>query len=243
LIFGTGLVKLSNNKIKEKTMDIPDQPIRQLPGIGKLIAEALRIYKKKFLVFLSLTAIPLVWFLLFPILRADWLICLLVFIILELWTSASLIHVVNNREKTIGFKEAMANGWPRIISFFWVSFLTGLISIIGFVLLIIPGIIFSVWYVFSKYVFISEGLKGMAALKRSKELVRGFWWKVFWRFVGFGFIVFVVMIPVTVVMEILDSSGLMLLGEILGLVLNALIAPLGIVYGFLIYENLKRAKG
>lgn len=233
-------------------MDTLNQQVRQLPGVRKLLAEAVQIYKQKFWVLLSLAAIPLLLSLLSSILEGGSpenksinpfsFLVWLALIVLGLWTSVSLFYVVNNRGQSIGFKEAMANGWPRIISFFWVSFLVGLISIVGFILVIIPGIIFSVWYVLSEYIFVAENLKGMAALRRSKELVRGFWWKVFWRFVGFGLIVFIVMIPVMAVAEILDSSGSMLLGEILGLVINALIAPLGIVYGFLIYENLKRVK-
>lgn len=235
-------------------MDIPNQQVQSLPGIGQLAGEAWRVYKQKLRILLGLMLIPMALSLLSSFLQGNpseetksvsplffpiWL----ALIIIGLWTTVSLFYVVNNRDKEVSFKEAMANGWPRIIPFFWVSFLTGLISIVGFILLIIPGIIFSVWYVFSEYIFFAEDLRGMAALKRSKELVKGFWWKVLWRFLGFGFIMFLIMIPVMIVTAILGSLGLWPVSAILTAILNVLIAPLGIVYGFMVYENLKRVKG
>jgi hypothetical protein len=242
-------------------MDVSNQQVQRLPEIGKLIAETWRIYKEKFWTLFSLTAIPLALSLLASILQGNtplqgnmpagqeirsinllFFPIMLVLIIVGLWTFVSLFYVINNREKSVGFKEAMANGWPRIVPFFWISFLTGLISMLGFFLFIIPGIIFSVWYILSEYVFIAEGLKGAAALKRSKELVKGFWWKVFWRFLGFGFIIFLAMIPVLIITLVLSFFGLTLVGAILNSIFNALITPLSAVYGFLVYESLKKAK-
>ena len=69
----------------------------------------------------------------------------------------------------------------------WKLFITYVIYIVLivllFLLLVIPGIIFMVyWYVFS-YVVLDQGLTGMAALKKSKEMITGNWWKTFAIFV------------------------------------------------------------
>lgn len=65
----------------------------------------------------------------------------------------------------------------------WKLFLTYLIYVVLLILLllllVIPGIIFMVyWYVFS-YVVLDQGLSGMAALKKSKEMITGNWWRTF----------------------------------------------------------------
>jgi hypothetical protein len=49
--------------------------------------------------------------------------------------------------------------------------LSGLIITLGLIALIIPGIIFAIRYSQVQYVVIDEGLTGMAALRRSQELV------------------------------------------------------------------------
>ena len=69
----------------------------------------------------------------------------------------------------------------------WKLFVTYVIYIVLiillFLLLIIPGIIFMIyWYVFT-YVVLDQGLSGMAALKNSKEMIQGHWWKTFAIFV------------------------------------------------------------
>lgn len=65
----------------------------------------------------------------------------------------------------------------------WNLFITYVIYVVLiallFLLLVIPGIIFMVyWYVFS-YVVLDQKLTGMAALKKSREMIRGNWWRTF----------------------------------------------------------------
>ena len=76
---------------------------------------------------------------------------------------------------------------PHLKPTLWKLFVTYVIYVVLiillFLLLIVPGIIFMVyWYVFS-LVVLDQGLSGMAALKKSKEMVTGNWWKTFAIFV------------------------------------------------------------
>ena len=68
--------------------------------------------------------------------------------------------------------------WPEVLL---VSIIVGLIQLAGFVLLIIPGIIFSVWFGFALYFVIFEKAKIKESLVKSKALVRGRFWGVFLR--------------------------------------------------------------
>lgn len=62
-----------------------------------------------------------------------------------------------------------------------ISLLVGLAVVGGTLLLIIPGIIFAIWFNFSIYTYVLEGKTGTEAMKESKILVKGRWWPVFWR--------------------------------------------------------------
>jgi hypothetical protein len=66
----------------------------------------------------------------------------------------------------------------RIHSILWISILYALASILGFLLLIVPGIIVLVRYYFGSTVLIVEGKKGSAALGRSWRLAKGYFWKI-----------------------------------------------------------------
>lgn len=60
------------------------------------------------------------------------------------------------------------------------SYLLTLVIIFGgFLLLVIPGVIFSVWYTFVAPAVVLEGLAGKAALRRSRELGRGYYFRNF----------------------------------------------------------------
>lgn len=76
---------------------------------------------------------------------------------------------------------------PNLKQKLWQLFITYIIYVILiillFLLLIIPGIIFMVYWYFFAYVVLDQGLSNMAALKKSKEMIKGHWWKTFALFV------------------------------------------------------------
>lgn len=66
----------------------------------------------------------------------------------------------------------------RIHSILWISILSILAALLGFLLLIIPGIIVLVRFFFGPTVLVVEGKKGSAALGRSWRLAKGHFWKI-----------------------------------------------------------------
>jgi hypothetical protein len=66
----------------------------------------------------------------------------------------------------------------RIHSILWISILSGLAILLGFVLLIVPGVILLVRYYFGTTVLVVEGQKGSKALRRSFRLAKGSFWKI-----------------------------------------------------------------
>ena len=67
-------------------------------------------------------------------------------------------------------------GLSRFGSVLLVAFLVGIVVGVGFILLIIPGIIFLVFLSVSEPTLIVENRRGTEALKRSWDLVRGHFW-------------------------------------------------------------------
>lgn len=75
--------------------------------------------------------------------------------------------------KEVRVKDCYKNGFRKIWGFFITGFLVGLVVTLGLILFIIPGILFAFWYSLAPYVFLIEGKKGFAAMKRSKEIITG----------------------------------------------------------------------
>ncbi len=76
-------------------------------------------------------------------------------------------------------KEAFGLAFKRWGASVWTSILVGIILFLLFLLLIIPGIIWSVYYTFFLFVVALREGSGMEALGYSKKLVKGQWWRVF----------------------------------------------------------------
>lgn len=71
----------------------------------------------------------------------------------------------------------------RIIDFVLVYVLYNLVTLIGFFLLLIPGVVFKTWFSFSPVVTLLEGAHGTGSLRRSKDLVDGRFWSILWRWI------------------------------------------------------------
>ena len=69
--------------------------------------------------------------------------------------------------------DSLKYGLSRLMPLIWTSILMFLAIMGGFILLIIPGILFALWFSLATHVVVIEGISGTAALGRSKQLVRG----------------------------------------------------------------------
>ena len=88
-------------------------------------------------------------------------------------------------------KELFRSSKKFIYGFALVSLIVSCYLFLWALLLVIPAIIFGVYYSYARLVFLYEGIQGRAALKRSKELVKNYWWALVWRnlvIAGLGFL-------------------------------------------------------
>lgn len=224
--------------------------ILTLKGVGQLLKESWNFYFSKIKTLLGIMAVPVgfslflsfitplfegfgYWILIYPIL-------FLVSLFLQLLAIPALLcHIRDNT----GFRESYQRGLKIFKSFIWVYFLVFIIVTGGFLLLIIPGILFSIWFSLAFYTLIFEERKGTKALRKSKELVTGRWWSLFWRlsvFTAISFTIFFLiffLINFFVGQEVIDQ-----IGGIIGDVFLLFITPFALIYWVLIYKNLLEMK-
>lgn len=162
-----------------------------------------------------------------------------------LWTTISLSKNLRNlieNKPMINIKESYLQTskylWPTI----WTSALIVLAVIFGFVLLIIPALIFIVWFTYSFYIIIFEDKKGYITLKESKNLVSGRWWKTLWLLLVptffFGIIILSVQMVISLPFDLLlDQKSLVYLfsSSIISTIISAIFTPLSALTTIYLY--------
>jgi hypothetical protein len=142
--------------------------------------------------------------------------------------------------ESTNFKESYLYSFKNLLPYFVVSLLFALAILLGFVLLIIPGIIFLVWFSLFLPVFVKEEKRGASALKRSKELVSGYFWPVFGRLLFFT-------IAVSIFNRILGSNyqneSVNTFVSLISVIFSLIVAPVGLLYSYNIYKDLFAIKG
>lgn len=156
------------------------------------------------------------------------------------WSTIALIHAIKGFSVEVGIAEFYRRGINKIFSFWWIGLLVASMLLGGLLLLIIPGIIFFVWFGLAGFILIAEDIKGLDALLKSKEYVRGFWWQVCGR-------------DAVIVLLTLLFGGFLLIFNIIfgkdwgriiyGFSVQLVMTPLALIYTFLIYSHLRAIKG
>lgn len=255
-----------------------------LPGVGDLLSQAWSIFVSNAGTYIGITAVPFIvqlaiWVVIglsgfsgllkfFPSpmsqktnLIPDSPSFALLFIlgfglfIIQLWSQIALIYAIAGRDRKLGIKEAYQNSFRKILSYFWIVIISIIVIGGGMFLFVVPGIVFGVWFCLAVYVFISEDVRGMSALLKSKEYVRGNGLAVFWRFLALGLIFIgislavsfavslISIVAIPAISSLLGSSTANGIASILWLPLQLIIAPFGTIYGFLVYERLRAMRG
>ncbi|HXK38290.1 MAG TPA: hypothetical protein VJ579_04460 [Candidatus Paceibacterota bacterium] len=160
-----------------------------------------------------------------PILILHSTIGLLSLIIVSLWGTLALYTIVAH-EGEMTVRHAFKRAWERLPGFFLIGILTTLITLAGFIVFFIPGLIFSVYLSFASLAYVVHGSRGKAALLSSLTLVHGRWWKTFWRILSGGVLAYCV--------SVVASSILPGLGAIIA---KIVLSPMMLAYMYVIYQN------
>ena len=159
---------------------------------------------------------------------------------LSLWSQIALLYAAKDHAENIDFREAFRRARGKVSPFLWLSFLNGLLIAGGLVLFIIPGVLFAIWFSLMQFVFVAEGERGLNALLKSREYVRGHFWPVAWRML---FTVAVAILATAIPARIIEIFEPRVLPQIFNYLVSMVLGPVIVLYTFFLYDSLKKLKG
>jgi len=245
-------------------------------SIGGVLDRGFAVYRQSLLSVLPLTVIgalmPLLPRLIFPPSamvqgnRVDsahagayfGLVMLMSFVAFALW-----IGVIRKQDdvasgrNALDIREAFTGGLRFFLPAVGAGILYALIMMVGFVLLVVPGIIFSVSLSLSLFALVLDGAGVTGSLGRSRALVRGHWWRtatiltvamLIYMAVYVGVMALLMLVlPVGNIFSVSTGSAapnaliMLLFSLVLGL-FNAVLAPLMYAMALVTYRDLRLRK-
>lgn len=156
-------------------------------------------------------------------------------------TRGGLFVLVKDSSKNLSIKQAFNEGKKYAVDIWIIGIVSALFVLLWSMLLIIPGIVASLNYSLALWVYMYEGFTGSKALARSKELIKGYWWAVFGRFMAVVGVYYVIAMILGVLSKI--DSGMEIVFTILDQLVGLAFGPFVIIYSCFIYWDLRKIKG
>jgi hypothetical protein len=172
---------------------------------------------------------------------------------LSLWATAAMTIMITGLVRPDLAPKDVATSvselaWRRAPSLLWVGLLVAVLQAFGLLLLVIPGIIFTVWFAFAETEVILTGAGVFSAMEQSRERVRGQFFPVLWRMVAFSLLLTtLVMMIIWPVLVLSGNTDLMIvlttppawLDTLMSL-LSVLLMPLILTYELHLYFSLRK---
>jgi hypothetical protein len=159
--------------------------IREM-SVGEIFGNALQLYRKYFLPLTLAYALPNLpgqLFYTYGFQGKDTAATVIGFILLTIGSFVSYTAItLCIADACVGNRPNLRRSFLRTRatagSLFLTSFVQVLVISVGIILLIVPGVIFFLWYVLSPIIVVLEGRGGIGALKRSRTLTQGHRWRI-----------------------------------------------------------------
>ncbi len=247
-------------------------PLRQM-GIGELVDGAVKLYRRDWLALTGIAAlvlVPLTFIQLwvtqtmvssvdvfatdaeFTAMTTQLVLVTLVFLVVQLLIAQPFLVAAISRaaadaylgeQVTLG--STLRYALSRLPAILWVTVITLVVTTIGFILLIIPGILAAVRLTLAPAVVVVEDVRGTKAVGRSWNLTAGHFWRVFGTLILSGIITAVgaaiIQIPAELITAQMGPDGwpVSALGSA---VATALITPFSLLIVVLLYFDLRVRK-
>jgi hypothetical protein len=148
-----------------------------------------------------------------------------------------------------GWRDSLVFALKRFPSLLWITFLAGLLSVVGAIACILPGIYLWVAFSVAVPVLMTEGIRGRKALGRSRRLVKDFWWRAF-GVVVLGFILSGILsavisgliLGISAVSSSSDSLAGIVLNVVSGTLSKVLTTPFTAAFVTVLYFDLRVRK-
>src|SRR3989344_1729259 len=183
-------------------------------------------------------------------------VVLLVMIVLSYILYLSLFYLAFNQKKDMTVGNIVSGGLKYFLPFLGLFILIVLALIPLFILLIIPGIIFVIYWIFAPFILVGENQRITESMRKSFHLVRYRWWRTFGYFLLF-FIIgilasLIISLPASALAMIFKSAvskgvvdmslltWTLIASFILGIISKIIVTPLGIFFYKNFYLEMKK---
>ncbi len=238
-------------------------PAPLFPSVGTVLSEAWEVYKTKFKVFMKLylwtalyslyVIVPIV--LLYVgnrvienamgknttstavsvVLGILAIPAIIYAIYLGVRLQVSQLITVKHRSEALTAKELLKQSGPFVGKYLWTSFLTGLLILLGFIALVVPGILLILSSCLASYIVVDMNLNGMEAIKKSWKYTKGNYWVI----MKFIFVTVLISVVAQYIPELFLGKDV---GSAVAGITSIIISPLLITFGYLLYEKFKLLK-
>jgi hypothetical protein len=225
------------------------QPLR---SFSDLLEDSIGFYRRNITKVLGLSAVPGACFILFALVAPQIkpgeitpsaiilsIVFGVIYVVAAYLASIGLYYFLGGQDKSVG--ELLSLGVSKLGPVLLVVILSSLITTAGFLLFIIPGVIFSVWFTFVTQVVVLENKGTMEALSQSRAYVRGRWWAIFGRLFLLGVLIVLAGILFSIVTAILSG----IIGPSAQILNNAfsvfVFTPIATIFVYYLYRSAAHA--
>ncbi len=129
-------------------------------------------------------------------------------VVMTVTTTMALTYAIDATTKgtPISTGEAFSLSFKNFVPYFIVMLLVGITTMGGSALFFFPGIILSVWFLFSMNAVMFDNARGFGALQVSRNYVSGYGWDVFLKVLGLGIIFVIASIILGIITGIIFGS-------------------------------------
>jgi hypothetical protein len=247
-------------------------PLRQM-GIGELVDGAIKLYRRDWLTLMGIAALALipvtfiqVWVTQiavgslnefatqaeFAAMTSQIIVITLVFVAVQLLIVQPFLVAAISRAaadaylgERVTLGRTLRYALSRLPAILWITIITSVLTIIGFILLIVPGIIAAVRLSLTPAVLVVEDVRGTKAVGRSWRLTAGHSWRVLGTLILSGLIgaigAAIIQIPTETISTMVGPDGwpVSALGSVLA---SVLITPFSLLIVVLLYFDLRVRK-
>jgi hypothetical protein len=224
------------------------KPLRIL----QLLSQALSLYRKNFLLFVSISFLGNILYYPQALLRAiegqpvtfSWLylifnLLVVVNLFIALWAYMALVNAgaAKYQQQSINFKRSFLRARGNYLRFIFVSLCYSLVIGIGLMLFVVPGIYWGIVFSLAGVIAILDKQRQLSPFKTSKQLISGYFFKVLFAGAIVNIIFFIVQ---GFILELAKHSQL--LTVVIAAVFNILYLPLIASFSVVVYYQLKQIK-
>ena len=145
-------------------------------------------------------------------------------------------NVANQRDDD--FIEALVIGFKKFPAVLVAVILYTIVVMVGFIMLVVPGIILSLSLAFYIYFIVLDSLGGYASLKASHNLIKGNWWRTMTVFMAPSIIMMAIYFPMIMLADFVGANNNTLISVVTNL-LSAFITPYFFTLAYVQFHDLK----